>query len=213
MELLILASFSIAVVHSLAPDHYFPFVAIGRLRDWSIGKTLIFSTLAGTLHVANSVVVGAVLIYGMDLLGVARFIEEVSPILLVLIGLAYALMSSVREHKHIHSSSAIMILLLIGLSPCVPLIPLMLASSNSFELTAVVITFALATLGTVLTLTFLSYGVFKPPRLHGREDVVAGLIIAIVGLITHLVKIAGEIIGGGDLSKNIGREWRVCGRG
>lgn len=152
MGLLVFASFSIAVIHSLAPDHYLPFVAIGRLKGWNVGKTLVFSTLAGTLHVATSILVGTILIYAVNLLGIAKFI---------------------------------------GLSPCVPLIPLILASNSSFELTAVVTTFALATVGVIPILTFLSYKAFSL-KLHSREDLVAGLIIAIVGLITYLVE-ADEI--------------------
>jgi hypothetical protein len=189
MELLMLASISIAVIHSLAPDHYFPFVAIGKLKDWSVKKVAMFSGLAGVIHVTSSIVVGIILIYGINLLGFAELIEEISPIMLMLIGLTYAIVTVIRGHNHIHSPSAVMILLVIGLSPCIPLIPLMLAAKNSLELLIITAAFAMATVLTILILTYLSYKAFKPPEfLHGGEDVVAGLIIAAVGLITYIVE-------------------------
>ncbi len=187
MEVLIAASISIAVVHSLAPDHYVPFVAIGKTRTWSVKKTLVISGIAGTVHVLTSIALGILLIIGINLMGFAEAVEELSPLLLIVIGMGYAIVS-VRSHHHVHSASTIMLLLILGLSPCVPLIPLMLAARTAAEIAGVAVTFAVATITTIVVMTYLSYKAFKPPKiLHGKEDVVAGLIIAAVGVLSHIV--------------------------
>lgn len=189
MEFLIFAAMSIAIVHSLAPDHYIPFVAIGKSKKWDVRRILVFSGIAGTIHVLSSVVVGILLIVGIDLLGFAETIENLSPILLVFIGLAYAVLSVIRRHNHTHSTSAIMLLLILGLSPCIPLIPLILAAKTHVELVSVAVLFGIFTISTIVVLAYLSCKAFKPPNiLHGREDLIAGLIVATVGVLTYLIE-------------------------
>lgn len=191
VEILILASVSIAVVHSLAPD-YVPFVAIGKARMWSLKKILIFSGIAGSIHVLTSIILGMLLMLGIDLLGFAEIVERLSPLLLIAIGIGYAILSIIRHH-HVHSASTLMLLLILGLSPCVPLIPLMLAARTAAELVGVVASFAIATVSTIVTLTYLSSKAFKPPEfLHGKEDFVAGLIIAAVGALSYLIEAKHE---------------------
>jgi nickel/cobalt exporter len=52
---------SIGVVHTLlGPDHYLPFVALGRARGWSLRRTLGLTLICGIGHVASSVALGAV---------------------------------------------------------------------------------------------------------------------------------------------------------
>ncbi len=71
-------------------------------------------------------------------------------------------------------------MLLIGLSLCIPLIPLMLAASDSLQLPSITLSFAIATVASIVVHTYLSYKALKPPT-YGREDVIAGILIAIVG--------------------------------
>lgn len=195
MEILIVASVSTAFLHSLAPDHYAPFVAIGKAKKWGTGKTLAFSGIAGTVHVMTSIVLGILLILGIDLLGFAKAVERLSPLILIAIGIGYAILSVIKGHHHTHSASTLMLLLILGLSPCVPLIPLMLAARTAAEIAGVVVSFAIATISTIVALTYLSSKAFKPPGfLHGREDFVAGLIIATVGALNYLIKAAQEKI-------------------
>jgi hypothetical protein len=185
--ILVAAAVAIAVVHALAPDHYMPFVAMGRLKRWSLRKTLLFSCIAGTVHVFSSVALGMLLISGIDLLGYASALENLSPLLLISIGVAYALLSLTSGHAHLSANSAAALLLALGLSPCLPLVPLLL-SARGGELLSVAAAFAVATLATILLLTYLSFTAFKPPRsLHGREDVAAGIVIALTGVVTYFL--------------------------
>lgn len=51
-------TFVIAATHSLAPDHWLGFVMLGRSRKWGIPRTLSIAAIAGTAHVATSVILG-----------------------------------------------------------------------------------------------------------------------------------------------------------
>ena len=58
---LLLAAASIGFVHTLlGPDHYLPFVAMAKARDWSTPRTLIITIVCGVGHVASSVVLGLI---------------------------------------------------------------------------------------------------------------------------------------------------------
>jgi nickel/cobalt transporter (NicO) family protein len=60
-EILVLAgtAASIGFVHTvIGPDHYLPFIVIGRARNWTLRKTLFVSFLAGLGHILSSVVLG-----------------------------------------------------------------------------------------------------------------------------------------------------------
>jgi hypothetical protein len=42
----------------LGPDHYLPFIVIGRARRWGLGRTAALTAVCGVGHVASSVVIG-----------------------------------------------------------------------------------------------------------------------------------------------------------
>ena len=53
------AAFGLGAVHTaLGPDHYLPFLALGRSRGWSGRRTLGVALGCGTAHVASSVALG-----------------------------------------------------------------------------------------------------------------------------------------------------------
>ena len=50
---------TLGLVHTvIGPDHYLPFIVIGRARNWTLRKTLFVSFLAGLGHILSSVVLG-----------------------------------------------------------------------------------------------------------------------------------------------------------
>ncbi|MFC1476017.1 sulfite exporter TauE/SafE family protein [Candidatus Zixiibacteriota bacterium] len=58
---LVITAASIGFVHTLlGPDHYLPFVAMAKARDWSTLRTLIVTVICGIGHVASSVVLGLI---------------------------------------------------------------------------------------------------------------------------------------------------------
>ncbi len=188
------ASVSVAVIHSLAPDHYVPFAVLGKARNWGIKKTLAFSFAAATVHVLTSVAIGMMLREGLNVLSLAKVVESLSPAILIATGLGYSIFSALKRHDHVRTTS-VTILLILGISPCVPLISLMLAAKTKLELAKVVTSFSVATISTVLALTYISFKAFKPPKiLHGKEDVIAGLVVAFVGAVDYLTNFKKTII-------------------
>ena len=52
---------TIGLLHTLAgPDHYVPFIAMARARDWSARRTVAVTLACGAGHVAGSVILGFV---------------------------------------------------------------------------------------------------------------------------------------------------------
>ncbi len=61
MDILIVTSATVAFLHTLfGPDHYLPFIAMGKARRWSMIRTSLITLLAGIGHVLGSVVLGMI---------------------------------------------------------------------------------------------------------------------------------------------------------
>jgi len=57
--LLIGTAVTLGFVHTvIGPDHYVPFIAIARARNWRLSKTMLVSALCGLGHVLSSVALG-----------------------------------------------------------------------------------------------------------------------------------------------------------
>ena len=87
---------TLGFVHTLlGPDHYVPFIAMARARQWSMRRTLIITFLSGIGHVSSSVIIGlAGLAFGIELLKLTRLESargELAGWLLLGFGLAYML--------------------------------------------------------------------------------------------------------------------------
>jgi len=103
---------TIGFVHTvIGPDHYLPFIVIGRARKWSLPKTLFISFLCGLGHVLSSIVLGfigiALGIAVTQLEAVESFRGGLAAWLLISFGFAYfiwGLHRAIRKkpHKHIH---------------------------------------------------------------------------------------------------------------
>ncbi|TDU40440.1 hypothetical protein BXY82_2488 [Gelidibacter sediminis] len=56
LNVLLMAAISISVLHTLTgPDHYIPFIAIGKAKNWSLRRTIFWTVICGTGHVMSSV--------------------------------------------------------------------------------------------------------------------------------------------------------------
>jgi nickel/cobalt exporter len=114
-EILVLAgtAATLGLVHTvIGPDHYLPFIVIGRARRWTLRKTLLVSFLAGLGHILSSVVLGflgiALGIAVARLEGVESARGEVAAWLLIGFGLAYFIWGlrrawKKRPHAHPHA--------------------------------------------------------------------------------------------------------------
>jgi len=196
--LLLLAAVSTAAFHALFPDHWLPFVLVARARRWSLKRTLWVTGLSNLLHIAVTVILGMVaLVVGLEFSqAVGEAMERATGIMLIVFGLGYAFWSWRRGSKHGHRPekypedkiSAYSLAVVLGVDPCVPVLPIFFASSTlGAPSTALIImvSFALGTLGGALGITALALsGLYKVEMLflerHG--DLLSGLIIAAVGI-------------------------------
>jgi ABC-type nickel/cobalt efflux system permease component RcnA len=110
---LLVTAASIGVVHTLlGPDHYVPFVALGRARSWPLSRTLKVTAVCGLGHVAGSIALGALgVAFGWALSGLVAVEElrgRVAGWLLLGFGLAYLAWGvrrglRGRPHRHAHA--------------------------------------------------------------------------------------------------------------
>lgn len=110
ITMLTLSAATIAFIHTLlGPDHYLPFIAMARARDWTMSRTLRITLLCGAGHLAGSVALGLIGIAIGTQLSSLEWLESVrgdlAAWLLVGFGLAYTawgLRHALRNRPHSH---------------------------------------------------------------------------------------------------------------
>jgi sulfite exporter TauE/SafE len=59
LTILIITAVTVACLHTITgPDHYLPFVALSKSRNWPVGKTIFWTIICGCGHVWSSVLLG-----------------------------------------------------------------------------------------------------------------------------------------------------------
>lgn len=108
----------IGSIHTvIGPDHYLPFVAMSKARQWSRRKTLWITAVCGAGHVLGSVVLGLVgIAAGITVRSLELFESqrgEIAAWLLIAFGIAYgawgltrALRNKPHAHRHVHHDGA-----------------------------------------------------------------------------------------------------------
>jgi len=110
---LLLSAIIIGVTHTLlGPDHYLPFVALGKARKWTLRRTMAVTFLCGVGHVAASVLVGVIAALAGWSLGSVNAFEssrgEIAAWLLIFFGLIYVIwalrrLANGKVHTHVHT--------------------------------------------------------------------------------------------------------------
>jgi sulfite exporter TauE/SafE len=111
-EILLITAASIGFFHTLlGPDHYLPFVALSKARQWSLFRTVWITVFCGVGHVAGSLVLGVIGVgFGVGV-GTIDAVEstrgEVAAWGLIVFGLVYFAwgikrMIKGRPHSHTH---------------------------------------------------------------------------------------------------------------
>ena len=245
---LLISAALLAAAHALSPDHWFPFVAIGRANSWSATRVSALALLAALGHVTSSVVVALLTVFAEQ--GApkeaAEVLQEITPTLLIVFGAGYAVISAVRlrrsHHGHAHGMSFLNrklgvdphdyemhdheheedascahdhrhpehhcdcptlpgrhmstraawgLVLILGLTPCIALVPLTFAARvHGFGGTvAVILVFAVTAILSILTATRLALRGLRLIRLGFFDrygSIAAGTIIALIGIAGHI---------------------------
>jgi nickel/cobalt transporter (NicO) family protein len=115
LQLLLLTAVTIGFVHTVVgPDHYLPFVAMAKARNWTRRKTMLVTGVCGVGHVLGSIVIGLVgIVLGASLHRIEWFEGlrgDLAAWALIAFGLVYmawglkqAWRSRRHAHEHVHA--------------------------------------------------------------------------------------------------------------
>lgn len=232
--MLLLTAAATAAFHTLIPDHWLPFVLVGRARGWTARTTAAVSGLSALVHTLLSIALGAVALrLGRAAANVAGArLERASAILLVAFGAAYALWAwrkgghfhpggallhardektpcdghegpEATAHLHYHADDSwiegragkgsIALALIVGLNPCVLVLPLMLAAADGGFASVALVTSAYAATTIALMVGLSVAGVagsrrIPVPAAARHMETASGLVIAAVGLLVLAIE-------------------------
>ena len=115
LQVLVTLAISAGFFHTLVgPDHYLPFIMIGKAREWKVPRILVLTLICGVGHVLSSVVLGMVGVFFGIGLEKLTFIEgyrgNLAAWALIAFGLIYAIWGlrevyKNKKHAHVHTHS------------------------------------------------------------------------------------------------------------
>ena len=208
-----LTAFLTAVIHTITgPDHYLPFIAIAKSRDFSLRKTLFWTFICGLGHIGSALLIALIFVYFSHWLTDSQFawIEDNRGNLAAyaLIGLGGAYLLWALRHRYLHKNgqphhhgtqlhgnlqnenqnlTVWVLFIIFVLGPCEALLPILTASSVMgipAVITSTVI-FSIATIATMMVAVALGYLGISALRFHKLESYaheLAGATIMICGL-------------------------------
>lgn len=118
-NILILTAASLGFVHTvLGPDHYIPFIAISKAKNWHFSKTLIITAICGLGHVLGSIALGFIgIVSGLTLdklVSTESVRGNIAAWMLIAFGLVYtiygirkAYKNKPHQHLHIHTDGTV----------------------------------------------------------------------------------------------------------
>lgn len=182
-QLLILLTTAIGLgfLHTvLGPDHYVPFIAIARARQWTTKKTAWITGICGLAHVGSSVVIG---LFGIGLSIKLAQLESFEALrgsvagwLIIAFGLAY-LVWGIRKAVTYHQRKRVMdslekgsgesskksykqliqwmLFVVFIFGPCEPLIPVLMAPAAEVSTAGMILVAAVFAVVTIVTMLLL----------------------------------------------------------
>ncbi len=198
--ILILSAFVLTLLHTILPEHWMPFVLVGKAQNWSLKKTLSISAIAATGHVFMTLLIGLIVLFiTKAVLDYVGLIEKfVTSSLLILIGSIYLIQGIRNKHEHSHKqiipekATIASLIALFSFSPCEAVIPLfLLATSMSvFAVTVLSITILLSTIIGMFVLISIALHGYRKVKFHWLEDnehVVVGIILIVLGMVAYFI--------------------------
>lgn len=155
------AGIVITVLHAATPDHWLPFVVVGRTSRWPTTRTVRLTLLSSSVHAGLTILTGlGIALVSLELL---RRVEGIQNLLtgglLIALGLAIMVLHGRHgSHDHGHRASdraaGAGVFSLVAFAPCYPILPLFLSVqalgwAMTFGLAAI---FAAITMGMMVAL-------------------------------------------------------------
>jgi len=174
-----------AVVHTLIPDHWLPFVLVSRAEGWTTRRTVALTAASGMLHVTLSIALGMVILVAgrgaeRAVGGLGETLSQLSGWMLMLFGVCYmgwflfrgghAHTFGIHPHHHpedpepnpkerlgmrLKDLSGYTLTFVVGFNPCILLIPLVLGAAQLSPLTLVAVSVAFA-ISTISSMVFVT---------------------------------------------------------
>jgi nickel/cobalt exporter len=202
LSILLLSTAGVAVLHTLAgPDHYLPFIVMGRARHWTTRRMVFWTSLCGFGHVTSSVAIaaGAVALgHGLERVQVIEeFRGNLAAWAMIAFGAVYfawGVNHALHRRQHAHDVedegaragfklTPWILFTIFVLGPCEPMIPLVMypAAQGSWgEMWIVAAVFTLLTLGAMLATVLLAVkGLRRLPlrRVEHYTHAMAGAVV------------------------------------
>ncbi|OFV67642.1 MAG: conserved hypothetical protein, membrane [Candidatus Syntrophoarchaeum caldarius] len=208
----VVAIATIAILHTIVPDHYLPISMLALAKRWDQKKIVKAVLLVGSAHVSGSILIGLIaLVVGLEFSAyIASFVENLAGYLLCGFGVLYAVMALHGHHSHRHyphhhddhdphhDETLYSLALILGMMPCIPAIPIfVIASLKGAMLGAItMITFAVLTILTMGVLVYLTNlpGRKIPPQNERRANIIAGVVIFLTGLFILIFELKRRIM-------------------
>ncbi len=107
METILAGSALLSIFHALIPSHWLPVLAVGRQENWSPGRILWVTFLAGLAHVLSTVFLGSALaaVGGLLAARLEVFAYWMAPVLLFALGIFYIYRHYYHHHFHLHTQN------------------------------------------------------------------------------------------------------------
>jgi len=182
---LMLTAATVGALHSLGPDHWLPFAALARARNWTPLRTARLAFVCGLGHVTVSALLGilAVLLGRESVEAFGTTVHGSAPLLLIGFGFAYMTWALWRifrgrllhhvdhiegrphdhghGHRHDHGKalSEWGLFVLFCCDPCIALIPMVVAASARgwSAIGAVVVVYEIATIAAIIVLVHMAH--------------------------------------------------------
>ena len=182
---------TVSLLHTLLPSHWLCFALVGRAQKWSLRRTLGVTAIAGTCHVAATVILGILAVRVGGTLIPEESQGVVSAGILIGMGSIFLLLHLFQKgHTHEHDLDRMAIFTLILLptvSPCTAVIPLfpIVAHGGTLFFVLMASVLMVTTLGVMMLLVSLSsLGVdrMRFTFVDRYEKALVGGILCILGL-------------------------------
>jgi putative Mn2+ efflux pump MntP len=204
LSVMLVSTFTIALLHTLIPSHWLCFVLVGKAQGWGRRKTLGVTAAAGAVHVVSTVTLGiALAALGRTILESHHedLLERISAVILIGLGAIYLATHLFHAGHHHESDKAVsektaVLALVFSLvvSPCSASIPLLIVASAHAGWTAmglIAFVLLLTTVGVMLLmvgLTSLGIERLQFSFFDRYEKLVVGLVLCALGALILLVK-------------------------
>jgi nickel/cobalt exporter len=211
---------TVGALHSLGPDHWLPFAALARARNWTPLRTARLAAICGAGHVTVSAILGiaAVMIGREAVEAFGTSLHDSAPYLLIAFGFVYLTLALWRIsrrkllhhaehldgvahshglHRHHHDHGKTLtewgLFVLFCCDPCIALIPMIVAAASGgwTAIAAVVIVYEIATIAAIVVLVQVAHAGARKLRLAWIDRYGDALAGAMIILLGTVVTLLG----------------------